>query len=77
MTRRLLVVAAAVTALFAGPMTMVAAHADGPSVPYVTTSDNPNWDHWVCVAVAATQSAYCVDDPLPERLPLPTPPALP
>jgi hypothetical protein len=71
MIRRLLVVAATVTALLAGPAAVVSAHADGPALPYVTTNDNPNWGHWACVTAAAVDFGACIDDPLPDQLPLP------
>ena len=55
--------AAAMTVVLAGP-----ASADGPVSSGATAASRGSW---VCVAAQATNGGYCLDDPLPNRLPSP------
>lgn len=69
MIRRLLLTAATVTTLLAGPAA-IAAHAAGPAAATPTTAAAPqnSYGDWFCVAVYGT--GVCQGDPFPDELPL-------
>lgn len=69
MTRRLLLLAAAVTTLVAGPGA-IAAHAQSTAAAPTAAMTNDYGD-WFCVAIVPLGAGVCQGDPLPQHLPVP------
>ena len=74
MTRRLLLIATAVTSLLAGPSALAAGAETAVAIPdaTLTPTTHNSYGDWFCVAVA--DKGVCQSNPFPEQNPLPPPP---